>query len=70
MHSFLKPNTPVKIINLENSKVIETKIHKKANYPKIFNEIDAMGYEGWIGCEYIPAEDTISGLKWALPYLQ
>jgi len=29
-----------------------------------------MGYEGWIGCEYIPAEDTISGLKWALPYLQ
>ena len=40
------------------------------NYPKIFNEIDAMGYEGWIGCEYIPAEDTISGLKWALPYLQ
>jgi len=40
------------------------------NYPKIFNEIDAMGYEGWIGCEYIPAEDTISGIKWALPYLQ
>ena len=29
-----------------------------------------MGDEGWIGCEYIPDEDTISGLKWALPYLQ
>jgi len=40
------------------------------NYPKIFNEIDLMGYEGWIGCEYVPEEDTISGLHWALPYLK
>ena len=37
MHSFLKTNTPIKIINPENSKVIETKIYKKAKYPKIFN---------------------------------
>ena len=37
MHSFLKKGTPVKIINPENSRVIETKIHKLANYPKIFN---------------------------------
>jgi hypothetical protein len=37
MHSFLKKGTPVKIINPENSKIIETKIHKLANYPKIFN---------------------------------
>ena len=39
MHSFLKKNTSVKIINPENSKVIETKIHKVANYPKIFNVV-------------------------------
>ena len=37
MHNFLKKNTPIKIINPINSKVIETRIHKKANYPKIFN---------------------------------
>ncbi len=39
MHSFLKKGTPVKIINPENSKIIETKIHKLANYPKIFNVV-------------------------------
>jgi len=39
MHSFLKTNTPIKIINPENSKVIETKIYKKADYPKIFNVV-------------------------------
>ena len=39
MHSFLKINTPVKIINPENSKVIESKIYKKAKYPKIFNVV-------------------------------
>ena len=37
MHNLLKSNTPVKIINPSNSKFIETKIFKKANYPKIFN---------------------------------
>ena len=37
MHSQLKTNTPLKIINPVNSKVIETKIYKKAKYPKIFN---------------------------------
>ena len=36
MHSLLKANTPIKIINPANSKVVETKIYKKANYPKIF----------------------------------
>tara|TARA_Y100000310_G_scaffold158453_1_gene157858 strand:+ start:49 stop:804 length:756 start_codon:yes stop_codon:yes gene_type:complete len=36
MHNLLKLNTPIKIINPANSKVIETKIYKKANYPNIF----------------------------------
>ncbi len=39
MHDVLKANTPVKIINPLNSKSIETKIYKKANYPKIFNVV-------------------------------
>ena len=37
MHSSLKRNTRVKLINPQTSKIIETKIHKKANYPKLFN---------------------------------
>ena len=37
MHSQLKTNTPLRIINPVNSKAIETKIYKKAKYPKIFN---------------------------------
>jgi len=39
MHSSLKVNTPIKVINPINSKVVETKIYKKANYPKIFNVV-------------------------------
>ena len=39
MHSVLKKNTPIKIINPVNSKFIETRINKKANYPKIFNVV-------------------------------
>ena len=39
MHSFLKRNTLIKIINPYNSKVVKTKIYKKANYPKIFNMV-------------------------------
>ena len=37
LHNTLKRNTPVKIINLKNSKSIELRVYKKANYPKIFN---------------------------------
>ena len=39
MHSSLNKNTPIKIINPETSKVVETKIYKKSKYPKIFNVI-------------------------------
>ena len=37
VHSLLKINTPVKIINPSNSKYIETKVYRKTHYPKIFN---------------------------------
>ena len=39
LHSTLKKNTPVRITNLNNSKYIDSKIYKKANYPKIFNAL-------------------------------
>ena len=37
MHRSLKPNTKVKITNPSNSKSIESRIVKKADYPPIFN---------------------------------
>ena len=37
VHSFLKKNTPIKIINPKNLKVIETKIYKQGDYPNFFN---------------------------------
>ena len=39
MHSQLKTNTPLKIINPLNLKTVETKIYKQAKYPKIFNVV-------------------------------
>jgi hydroxypyruvate isomerase len=35
----------------------------------LLERIDALGYEGWIGCEYMPAGDTAAGLGWARRYL-
>jgi hydroxypyruvate isomerase len=39
------------------------------NFNFLFQHVDAIGYTGWIGCEYNPAGDTLEGLKWAKPYL-
>ena len=39
------------------------------NYPWLLSRIDALGYQGWIGCEYRPVGDTVAGLGWAKPYL-
>jgi hydroxypyruvate isomerase len=34
------------------------------NYPFLFREIDKLGYQGWIGCEYKPLAETHAGLGW------
>ncbi len=34
------------------------------NYPFLFREIDKLGYDGWIGCEYKPLGETSAGLGW------
>ena len=39
------------------------------NFDFLFRHVDAIGYSGWIGCEYNPARGTVEGLKWAKPYL-
>jgi len=34
------------------------------DYTPIFNRLIELKYDGWIGCEYHPLTDTISGLEW------
>ncbi|WP_341961410.1 2-oxo-tetronate isomerase [Pseudomonas sp. RC10] len=36
----------------------------EVNYPWLFEEIDRLGYTGWVGCEYRPRGDTSEGLQW------
>ena len=39
------------------------------NYDFLLSHLDAKGYDGWIGCEYIPTAGTVEGLGWAAKYL-
>ncbi|NEX63534.1 2-oxo-tetronate isomerase [Noviherbaspirillum galbum] len=41
----------------------------EVNYPYLFDLLDSIGYGGWIGCEYRPAQGTVEGLGWLQPYL-
>lgn len=34
------------------------------NFPWLLRHIDAIGYDGWIGCEYKPIRGTVDGLGW------
>ena len=38
------------------------------HYPYLFDLLDRLGYQGWVGCEYFPAARTEDGLGWALRY--
>jgi hydroxypyruvate isomerase len=40
------------------------------NFPFLLAHLDAIGYSGWVGCEYNPLGDTLEGLKWARSYLR
>ncbi len=37
------------------------------NYHHILRHIDALGYQGWVGCEYRPVSGTSAGLGWMNP---
>jgi hydroxypyruvate isomerase len=39
------------------------------NYEWLLPHIDALGYTGWIGCEYKPRGQTVAGLSWAERFL-
>jgi hydroxypyruvate isomerase len=34
------------------------------NYAWLLRRVDALGYEGWVGCEYRPLTTTAAGLSW------
>jgi len=36
----------------------------EVHYPYLFDIVDELGWDGWIGCEYRPAGATSGGLDW------
>lgn len=40
------------------------------NYGFVLRELDRLGYDGWVGCEYKPKAGTSAGLGWMKPYLE
>ena len=40
----------------------------EVNMPWLFDLLDALGYRGWIGCEYTPKTTTAAGLDWGAAY--
>jgi hydroxypyruvate isomerase len=34
------------------------------NFPFLFGLLDELGYDGWVGCEYMPRAGTLEGLGW------
>ena len=41
---------------------------EELNYPFLFDELDRLGYDGFVGCEYNPRGNTADGLGWFRPY--
>jgi hydroxypyruvate isomerase len=37
---------------------------EELNYPFLFQQLDLLGYEGFVGCEYRPRGKTVEGLDW------
>ena len=41
---------------------------EELNYPFLFEELDRLGYAGFVGCEYNPRAGTLAGLGWYQQY--
>ncbi|MBV8849601.1 MAG: hydroxypyruvate isomerase family protein [Methylobacteriaceae bacterium] len=41
---------------------------EELNFSFLFDEIDRLGYQGFVGCEYCPRGDTREGLTWFARY--
>jgi len=42
---------------------------EELHYNFLFEEIDRLGYDGFVGCEYRPRAHTLDGLGWIEPFL-
>jgi len=40
----------------------------EVDYPAVLARLAALGYDGWVGCEYKPAAATVAGLGWGAAY--
>ncbi|MEQ6917777.1 2-oxo-tetronate isomerase [Halomonas aquatica] len=40
----------------------------EVHYPAVLERLEALGYRGWVGCEYRPAHGTREGLGWGEPH--
>ncbi len=41
---------------------------EELNWPFLFEELDRLGYSGFVGCEYRPRAGTLPGLGWFEPF--
>jgi hydroxypyruvate isomerase len=41
---------------------------EELNYPFLFEELDRLSYDGFLGCEYRPRGKTVDGLAWFAPH--
>ena len=39
------------------------------NFTRLLERIDALGYAGFVGCEYLPESGTLAGLGWARKWM-
>jgi hydroxypyruvate isomerase len=60
----------MQIVEGDLAKTIERLLPSEINFEFLLAEIDRFGYQGWIGCEYLPKGDTEQGLAWATRYLK
>uniref|UniRef100_A0A8D0GR04 Hydroxypyruvate isomerase (putative) n=1 Tax=Sphenodon punctatus TaxID=8508 RepID=A0A8D0GR04_SPHPU len=42
----------------------------EVNFPYLFQLLETLGYDGYVGCEYKPQGDTLEGLGWLRSYWQ
>ncbi len=40
----------------------------EVNFPYLFATLDRLGYDGWVGAEYVPSGPTTDTLAWFAPY--
>lgn len=41
---------------------------EELNFPHLFGMLDEAGYDGFVGCEYVPRTTTEAGLGWFAPW--